>query len=98
MSTRGADEQIANAIVEYHRLKDEIAELTRRRDSLKQLIGNEMNRRGKDRLRSGKTVVTRRLVETRRISRQELPEEIYEQYAVTSQYYTYTVKKETNHR
>ena len=96
--TSNGDEQLARAIVEYHQLKGEISAIKRRQESLKQLIGNEMNRRGKDRLRSGKTVVTRRLVETRRISRQDLPEEIYERYAVPSQYYTYTVKKEEKQR
>ena len=86
------DDRLAQAITDFHRLKDEIAQLTRQRDALKQLIGNEMNRRGKDRLRSGPIAVTRRLVESRRISRESLPEAIYEQYAVPSQYYVYTVK------
>jgi hypothetical protein len=88
------NERLAQAIVDFYRLKDEISELTRRRDGLKQLIANEMNKRGKDRLRSGKVAVTRRLIETKRISRENLPEEIYEQYAVPSTYYTYTCKKE----
>lgn len=88
--------ELPQAIADYHNLKNEISRLTKRRDSLKQLIANEMNRRGKDRLRSGKIAVTRRLVESRRISRENLPEEIFERYAQPLTYYTYTVKTLSN--
>ena len=89
-----SDERLAQSIVEFHRLREEITQLTKKRESLKKHIATEMDRRSRDRLRSGRVAVTRRLVQTQRLVRENMPEEVYQRYAVPTEYYTYTVKIE----
>ena len=90
-----SDERLAQSIVEFHRLREEITQLTKKRESMKKHIATEMDRRGRDRLRSGRVAVTRRLVQTQRLVRENMPEEVYQRYAVPTEYYTYTVKIES---
>jgi hypothetical protein len=59
----------------------------------KKKIEKVMERENSSKIQSGKYIVSKRKTHATRLSKQHVPEDIWERYSTTTEYNTFTIKK-----
>jgi hypothetical protein len=68
-------------------------EAEKKLNKYKKKIEKMMERENSNKIQSGKYIVSRRKMHTTRLSKQNVPKDVWERYSTTTEYNTFTIKE-----
>jgi hypothetical protein len=93
MFTKMSNTEKDKILEKWYVAKEKIAILTERIESYKKDIEREMRKTGENVLKGGGYTITKKTITKRYVSKDCLPEEIFNKYAVKTQYDSYYLSK-----
>jgi hypothetical protein len=86
---------IDSVLEKWSEAKEKIDILEAKIKKYKSVVNNEMQRKGVDKISAGRYTVTRRRHTRTSISKENMPEQIWSQYATRSSYDVFSLVKKT---
>ena len=84
---------INETINKWKDIKDQIQQLEKQSDKIKRIIESEMEKHGKKKIKGKKWTATKRYVQSHRLIKKDVPEDIWDKYSTIINYTTITLSK-----